>query len=393
MTHDTKSKMPRLCARRVLPPVLLGLLALPWLMPAQAQEGRTPANQAEVLSQMPLVVQGTRQVARIGTAGWLERQADLRDTLAELDAEHGVWVRLAAGDDERESSRSFDVPDGEGGVAETVDLVNDYQQSLYALNVGTDLVRGEAGDSRWVAGLTAGFVRSIMRFDDSPTRVDWDSVGAGAYASYVAGDFFLDALVQSNWSALDMKTPQLDLEPDTAQLSTDAQTWSARVDAGQRVRLGPRLHLDALAGLSWARSDIDDLNVPPDDSLTEGADGDDVRFDKESSLRGSLGVRLAYAQPLDALRLTYSASARLWREFEREADAEGTLRVEDPGGDEVAVPVAFTDRFETTFRELAAGVSLASADGGLSGTFRLGGMFADGYDSYSASAAFRYQWW
>lgn len=376
--------------------VAAAVLTLPaW---AQSNDPVYADMPAAVALQMPLLTQGALTTARSGGGAWFDRQSDLRDSfgrLSKFDAEigsGGIWARVG-GDYAGHDVRQFIPGEDTGGSEppEPVSINNDYDQDTFSLNFGADLVRGGTEDGRrWLAGATLGYARSTMDFKQSGSEIDFDSVGAGVYASYVGQQLFVDAQLLFSWMKADLDAPALAIGIADTLLSTDVETMSLNVEGGWRIALNDRLRLEPLVALSWLRMRTDDLNITPSDPLTNGAIGNSVDFDALDSQRAALGLRVSVLQTVSNLNLEYALTGRYWQEFERDRDT--TIRVKGNTPTDPDTFVSANYRADSGYGELVAGISLGTSDGSISAVLNATGRFASNYDAYGATVGVRYQW-
>src|SRR5690606_29442647 len=78
-----------------------------------------------------------------------------------------------------------------------------------ALVGGFDLINVNNDNSGLVVGLTAGKVDSDLHFHNSSTRARMDGTTAGAYLTYAANSFFVDALVNANYMDVEWDAPSV----------------------------------------------------------------------------------------------------------------------------------------------------------------------------------------
>lgn len=371
-----------------LPVTMAAAIAMAWALPASAQLSGFPDLDEDVAlqlgQQLPLLPQAAAVVARAGWSEWHERQTDLRDRLGRTDAAAdpdasiggGVWGRIHYG------SADHEVP-----LAGPV--VNDYEQRTYGFNAGADLITA----GRWVLGATLGYTRSVMEFEQLGTEADFDSVGAGVYASYVGERLYVDALYRHDWSTVDIDAPALGIQSENDQLSSDFGSDGLHVEAGMRLLQselgGAVLRLEPVLNLSWVRVTADDVNVIPQDPLTDGREGNRIAFNDHDSRRAALGARASLTQALGGSHLEYSLLLRQWHEFEREAKASVHLYDEDrePLGE-----VPFEHKADSGFTELKLGLAFNGASGRTSALLNATGYTGSNYDGWNVTAGIRYLW-
>jgi len=183
----------------------------------------------------------------------------------------GGWIQVFAGETERDATQSFT----SGGATTVFDV--SYEQDYEGIQGGVDHQSGPV-----IIGLTAGFGRSDVQFETSPSTLDLDSMNLGAYAQFAAGNFYANVLAKVDW--IDLETnpgPGL-----AAQF--DAASYGVRGVAGFRFDFG-QFFAEPSVSLSWVTSDIDDYQ----------SGGATVSFDNATSVRGTAGLRVggAFATP------------------------------------------------------------------------------------------------
>lgn len=336
------------------------------------QQHKLVALPGERALRMPLLVQAAQAASRVSTDGWFDRQGDLRDSAP--DSRGGAWARLGHDSAERDAGQSVSV------FGNDFAFDNDYDQDTTALTLGRDFILGE-GD--WLLGGTLGYTRSRLAFGGSSTRSDFDGVSLGMHGSYTAGSLFVDAMIQNAWLQVNYNDPAFsDPAEQNNALRTDAETLSARAEAGWRFALSDRLRLEPLAGLSWVRAEFDGLDIDSDD-VAGRPDNTVFGGDASTSLRGGVGARLRFDQSLEGLRLGYSLTGRVWEEMDGETD----VLIRSAGPD-----ATVSDEFDGSFSKVVGGLELTNAAGTVSGHLNVDAVFGDDYDSTGIEAGFRYRW-
>lgn len=345
-----------------------------------------PATQQHKLYGLPsgsayqttLLAHAAQGLWRSANGSLFERQTDVRAALpAQDDLQGNAWIRVNNESADREARPGVTA----GG--QTFTFNNDYTQDNLSLTIGRDFIVADNDHSAFVVGGMIGYGQADIHFDSSSNTANLEGMMVGAYGSYFLGDFFVDALVSGNFLETDFDVPGLDLQPDSAILSTDIATLGAQVEGGWAGLQFGRIGIEPLVGLSWVRAAIDDIEVPADDPIRIGAN---VQYDDDpASFRGSLGLRVSADNlTLLAPRAGVSFTARVIEEFDGEAKAA----IENVGP--VDAPVNST--LDGTFVRLNGGLSLANASGSVSGLLNVSGEFGDDYESVGLSAGFRYQW-
>lgn len=372
-----------------LPATAAAALAMALVLPAQADTlDLSDPDMAQTALVLPLLLHSGGNTARAGINGWFERQTDLRDTHARGDTEGrgGVWSRIHYGS----ATHEVDLD-----ISGEPQRVNDYDADTYGLAVGFDVAAGTLGTGRWLAGVTAGYTRSTMTFDQLPIKGDFDSVGVGAYAAWVGDDFFLDVMLRQDWMESDLEAPVLGIH-DNPALTTKVRALTAHAEGGMRFDMGT-LRLEPLLGLTFVTLSTDDMNIPPPEPPLQGAEGHRVMFGSHESQRASAGVRMSIPQVIAGMHLEYAVTARYVQEFSRDADV--TLRLTEAGEDQNMLPIRvpvedvhLSHQADSSLTEVVAGVAFNNASGQLSTLLNATAQFGSRYDAWSVSWGLRYQW-
>ncbi len=320
--------------------------------------------------QMGMLATSAQETWRASTGNWLSRQADLRATPGGLKRSNGAWAKLAAAEAERDIGASYSA----SGVSLDYDVA--HQQRTTNLLFGADMVGGDVAAGTWVAGAMLGFARSDVGFDATPTDAVSTGITGGVYASYVAGSFFVDSLLNVNQMHYTVNAPQMGLETGVP-MRFDTRSIGGQVETGWRIAVRGAFFIEPLLGVSYISTKFDDADVP-------GGGGGFDFGDKFSSLRFGGGARVGLKADLFGLTADYSLLARYWNESE----ARNVTTVLSAGGSSIDV----TDAFDGQFNEVVAGLHLLGAEGTVSGFFNLGGKFGDDYQSIDGSVGVRVRW-
>src|SRR3954447_12168600 len=98
-------------------------------------------------------------------------------------------------------------------------------------------MNGLLGRDTLMVGALGGYLASKLGFKDSSTNFDFQGGTAGAYATYLNGRFFLDALFKADFMNMDWNVPSLG-QFGVASKSTHVTSYGAMVDSGYRFRVG-----------------------------------------------------------------------------------------------------------------------------------------------------------
>ncbi len=122
--------------------------------------------------------------------------------------------------------------------------------------------------------------------------------------------------------------------------------------------LGSGFSLTPAAGLTWTKTDLDDVAIatgsgtPVTGRISSGSD---------DALVGRIGTQISYHYQInDVAYLTPFASYTYWRNFENDADL--TLTFDDPAGGSATTIAGVTNGVEA-FSQYSLGVAVGSTSG------------------------------
>lgn len=318
-------------------------------------------------SQAALFAGGGQEIWHDTTAGWFDRQADLRDTPGGLQSANGFWGRLATSRSERDANLTAVNGADEDSYALTTN------QRTTQLVFGADMLGAASNDSGWVVGLMLGAVRADADYDSNDIELIYTGVTGGVYGSYIAGPLFVDAVVNGNVLKVEAAVPNSGMR-SSDRLNGNIRSVGAQAEAGWRIPVADGVTLEPLAGFSYVKTRLDDV---------EAGTGADYEFDNATSLRASAGLRGTYASELMGVPATFSLTGRYWNESEGENSARLVM---DAG------TATITDEMPGSYSEVNGALNLFSSSGGVSGFVNLGGKFGDDYKAMNASVGVRMRW-
>ena len=294
-----------------------------------------------------------------------DRQADLRDQIDSGVAADGagVWVKIAGGAADRDQTSGYKL------LGVTYGFDSGYAQNSVSLLAGVDMV---SGSGRWVLGGSGGYVETDLDFKASDTAASMQGYTLGLYASYVAGGFFLDGVVTGAAMDIVHQAPSLASGPNSV-FDGAVETVGGQVETGYRIALGGKAFLEPVAGVSYARSRLDDMAAP----------GAVVDWNDQTSLRGNIGARLGGETQFAAVSARFVLTARAWSEFEGEND----LTLHSAGPD-----VTLGDDVSGAFGEVDGTLNLSGPGEAFSAFVSAGVTFKTDYQSTDASLGFRWRW-
>lgn len=305
--------------------------------------------------QLPLLGLAAQTVWSSSANAYFERQVDQRDTMAP-----GVWLRVS------NTYARRDLHQGQDSFGTLIEANNGYRQRTTNIVGGVDLVARTGAFGAVAAGLTAGVLDSEVEFRVSPSEVSLEGHSFGAYASWLAGPFFVDAIVNTNTLDVEYALPSLGAGGTTT--TTDLESVGGQVEAGFRLPINDGAAVfEPLVGLSYVKTELGDLALP----------GGTVSDDDFVSMAGSLGARVSGDLALDAFTLKFGFTGRVWEEFE--ADNAVALN-----------GAVLRDDFSGTQGDV--GLDLGILMGPLSAFVSYAVRFKEDYQSRDAAVGVRYQW-
>jgi hypothetical protein len=299
---------------------------------------------------------------RTVTSLWHDRQMDLRDAVTKNQTGPAAWIKLANNDISHKGLDDLHV--GTDQLAYNLGA----RQNTTALVGGVDLMRLHRDDQAVVFGLTAGQVDSTVDYRVGTSKLDLEGYSVGAYASFVSGRLFVDAIVNSTSMDLTHK--------DGGQgFTSSAKALGYQLETGYRlfqVNEGGA-YVEPLAALSYVKTSVDDLHLGPASAS----------FDDGTSLRAGLGLRMAGDWETDLVTARLGVTGRIWRDLDGERTT--TLRASFGEAD-------FIDQDVDTLSDIGVAVGLFRPGGNLSANIAYSLKFADDYKSSDASLSVRWLW-
>jgi len=328
--------------------------------------------------ELPSLVSAAQTMWHDASGVWLDRTADLRVAVQRpcvseglkgpveacaKPATSGAWIKGLGATESRAPERSVSLL----GTSNT--YKTDYNQSGGGVVAGYDIVvRANDGQGIWLAGVMGGYLRSVVDFENSATRADFEGGAVGAYVTYLKGAWFLDAKLMANIGNIDYRGSLGEKD------NSGVTSIGGVLDTGYRFDRG-QYFIEPGATLAYVNSDIDNLSVY----------GTSVNFANGDSLRGRLGVRLGTTVQDERAKYEPFVGVSAWYEFL----ADNTASVASGG-----YVVQSSDSLTGTIGEVTGGVNVYSlADSGVSGFVK--GNFEFGKDDYlgfGGSVGMRVAW-
>ena len=235
-----------------------------------------------------------------GLPSYRERASAVRDA-------NGGWARLEAVRGKWRAKKAS--PDG----ATPGKLSYDHRRG--GVRVGVDFLSNERGRG----GVSAHLFRGKAEMS-GVGEVELDGVGAGASATWLVGDLYVDAQAAATWYEVGVDSAK----GSELVKEADGLGYAMGVEAGQRMAVGEGLMVTPRAGLVWSKVGVDDFTV----------DGVRVSVEDASSTKGRLGVLVETETGLG------ETSGRLF----------GSLDVEREFSDETRVHVGMTRLMENPLK-------------------------------------------
>ncbi len=296
---------------------------------------------------------------RTATGLWRERQLDLRDSLANGP---GAWVKMAGNVVSQKGLGLLDL----GSDQAAYNMAS--RQNTTAIVGGVDLMRTQDGDGAFVFGVTAGKLDSALDYRVGTSELDLEGYSVGAYATWVSGRLFVDAIVNS--ANLDVTHSDMGRTFEGAATSLGYQ-----IEGGYRAfeANDGGVYVEPLAALSYVRTKVDALDIGPVSAS----------FDDGSSLRAGLGVRVAGDLEAEAFTARLGFTGRVWKEV----DGEHATTLRASFGE-----VRYLDSDVDTLGDVGLALGFFRPGGRLSVNIAYNLKFAEDYQSSDASLGVRLRW-
>lgn len=298
------------------------------------------------------------------TSPWLSRQADLRDQLG-VDGQGkvtpGLWVKGVGNFLHRNTATTLS--------GSTLSQQSNYNQDSYAVVVGADAGMGDSHGGTLIGGLMAGYLRSTVDFQITPSNADFSGFLIGGYGTYLNDGWVIDAAVKANLLTVKYAASGTAL----FAANPNATSVGGEIEAGKRWNFADGLFLEPVISGSYLSSSIDD-------AVTLGTA---THFGDAKSARASAGLRFGTAMSYaNGTMVTLSLTGRAWDEFDGTSSA--TLLA--------GTPAPLQDRFSGTFGEVSGSANIFGGDSGWSGFLNGGVKFRSGFDSKTLAIGIRRHW-
>ncbi|MGE5567263.1 MAG: autotransporter domain-containing protein, partial [Parcubacteria group bacterium] len=253
------------------------------------------------VTEIPQIARAASEPWRTATGAWRERQRDMR----------------AAWDDQRAAGPSFwlkgarNIIDDERRQTVTVgDLAFDdhiaSHQNTDAIIGGLDLLHMTGDNSAFVAGVTAGKLKSNFDHKITGSELELDGHSFGAYATFMSGSLMADVI--ANATNLDLSRSQMNQRSEGS-----AKSLGIQAEGGWRLLQSDDggAYIEPIAALTYVKTEVDDLTIGTTTAT----------FADAKSLRGAIGARAGGKMDVGPVTLALTATGRVWKEFEGENEA------------------------------------------------------------------------
>jgi outer membrane autotransporter protein len=330
----------------------------------------------EEVFEFPSFISAAQQIWYETSGVWLDRQADLRAYVVDpalsrgpggtpAEVTPGIWGKVIGNWATRDESVTH------VGRAGTYQYDTGYSQDTYGLIAGVDFGK-TSGDTTWIFGVLGGYLSSSVDMEKSLNSGSFTGGTVGAYATYLNGGFFVDALFKADILTFDYDAIGLYL--DINKQASDVNSLGFTIDTGYRFNWTETLFVEPVATLSYVQTNIDDIWLPPSAS---------VDFHDGESLRASVGARVGgRVHETENYVFEGSVTGRFWYEFKGDNYATFT----SPG-----IEVVANDSLQGAFGEVGAALNWFGKESGWNGFVNANIKFNGDYTSGTANAGIRYQ--
>lgn len=302
---------------------------------------RLASTPSEHAHELPVLQSAAQEAWHQSAAAWLDHTNNIRMRLEGGNAvKGGAWARVVGADVKRTNTNRYTQPASPYG--NTISQQNDYNQDIYGVMFGADGAIDLANGGTWLLGLTGGVVQSKVGFTTSTTTMDYTAGSVGAYASYVQGGGFFNALLKGDIGSTDYKMSNG--EGISANESFKTNAIGLMLDGGYRFRSGiafiePSLSVAAV-----------NTNVKDKEFLATKVD-----FSNGNSLRTKLTLATGFSGSIGGTRWEPSLSLSAVNESGGENDVNLTSGGQDP--------VKVQDRQVKTYGQVGLGLKVIGAKG------------------------------
>ena len=194
-----------------------------------------------------------------GLPSYSERMSAARDA-------NGGWARLEAVRGKWRAKKRAKKLETQGKLS--------YDHRRGGVRVGVDFLSNERGRG----GVSAHLFRGKAEMS-GVGEIELDGVGAGASATWLVGDLYVDAQAGATWYEVGVDSAA----GRELVKEADGLGYAMGVEAGQRMAVGEGLMVTPRAALVWSKVGVDDFTV-------RLIDEERVSVEDASSTKGRLGV-------------------------------------------------------------------------------------------------------
>lgn len=214
---------------------------------------------------------------------WSAHAASLRDGGEDTNGA-GLWGQVLG----QRMDRDDDIAQGDRKVSV------DYRQTSYGGQMGVDLINVGLGEDHVVAGLTAGYLDTKMRFSGLAGQdVKLGVANFGGYLALSRSGYFLNALAK-----VDRQSIKAQANLDGLAAKFDGTSYGGQIEAGARSG-DDGLAYEKLLSIAYVSTRLDDMLVA----------GQRLDFDTAAGFVAKAGVRgTARNDLLGGLLTTYGAA-------------------------------------------------------------------------------------
>lgn len=229
------------------------------------------------------ISEGAGSAWRQTADAWSAHAASLRDAGPDAGGA-GVWGQVLG----QRLDRDDDI------AAPDRKVTTDYRQTSYGGQMGVDLINVGLGDDHVVAGLTAGYLDTKMRFSGLAGQdVKLGVANFGGYLGLTRGGYFLNALAK-----VDRQSIKARADVDGLAADFDGTSYGGQIEAGARSG-DDGLAYEKLLSIAYVSTRLDDMLVA----------GQRLDFDTAAGFVAKAGVRgTARNDLLDGALTTYGAA-------------------------------------------------------------------------------------
>ena len=301
---------------------------------------RIASAPSEHAHELPVLQSAAQEAWHQSAAAWLDHTNNVRMRLDEGNVvKGGAWARIVGADIERKNTNLYT----QSVYGQVISHENNYEQDIYGVMFGADGAIELANGGTWLLGLTAGVTQSKVNFTTSTTDMDYTAGSVGAYASFVRGGGFFNALLKADMGSTDYKMSNGN--GISANESFQTSAFGVMLDGGYRFRSGVAF-LEPSVSVASVSAKIKDKEF-----LATNVD-----FSNGTSLRTKLTLASGFSAAWGGTRFEpYLALSAV-----HESDGENEVSLTSGGVD---TPVQVKDKQVETYGQVGLGLKVVGAKG------------------------------